>query len=162
VSPEIRPATSEPDFAVVRRLFEDYAGWIRIDLSFQNFAEELRLLPGEYAPPSGALFVAFADEAPAGCIAVRRFDEQRCEMKRLFVKDAYRGLGLGGQLAKRAIEWARGAGYPKMLLDTLPSMGEAQKLYARLGFVEIPAYRFNPVAGARYMSLDLQSKASSP
>lgn len=161
MSVEIRHATSASDIEIVHRLFEDYAQWIQIDLSFQNFGEELKQLPGEYAPPTGVLLVAFADEAPAGCIAVRRLDEQSCEMKRLFVRDGCRGLGLGGQLARRAIDWARGAGYPRMRLDTLPSMGEAQKLYARLGFVETPAYRFNPVEGARFMSLDLRDPAPS-
>ncbi len=153
----IRPATGESDIAVARRLFEDYAAWVGIDLSFQNFEEELKGLPGEYAPPRGALFLAWADARPAGCIAVRPIDDRDCEMKRLYVRDAFRGLSVGERLAREAIEWARAAGYERMLLDTLPSMRSAHRLYERLGFIEIPAYRFNPVEGARFLALSLGS-----
>jgi ribosomal protein S18 acetylase RimI-like enzyme len=151
----IRHARGESDIAVARRLFEEYAAWIAIDLSFQNFAEELRLLPGEYAPPQGALFLGWADARPAGCIAVRRIDDDDCEMKRLYVRDACRGVSAGEQLAREAIEWARAAGYRQMRLDTLPAMRAAHKLYERLGFVETPAYRFNPVEGTRFLALSL-------
>ncbi len=153
----IRPATGESDIAVARRLFADYAAWVAIDLSFQNFEEELKGLPGEYAPPRGALFLAWADARPAGCIAVRPIDDRDCEMKRLYVRDAFRGLSVGERLAREAIEWARAAGYERMLLDTLPSMRSAHRLYERLGFIEIPAYRFNPVEGARFLALSLGS-----
>lgn len=153
----IRPATGESDIAVARRLFEDYAAWVGIDLSFQNFEEELKGLPGEYAPPRGALFLAWAEARPAGCIAVRPIDDRDCEMKRLYVRDAFRGLSVGERLAREAIEWARAAGYERMLLDTLPSMRSAHRLYERLGFIEIPAYRFNPVEGARFLALSLGS-----
>jgi carbonic anhydrase len=152
---EIRPASTKSDIVEVRRLLEDYAAWIAIDLSFQNFAEEMNGLPGEYAPPSGALFIGWTDERPAGCVAVRRIDDQDCEMKRLFVREATRGGGGGEQLARRAIAWARGRGYRRMLLDTLPSMSTAHRLYERLGFTQIPAYRFNPVPGAQFMALVL-------
>jgi len=152
----IRRATGESDIAVARRLFEDYAAWIAIDLSFQNFAEELRGLPGEYTPPGGALLLAWAEARPAGCIAVRRIDDRDCEMKRLYVRDAFRGLSAGERLAREAMEWARAAGYQRMLLDTLPSMRAAHKLYERLGFIEIPSYRFNPVPGTRFMARSLQ------
>ena len=151
----IRRSAGESDIAVARKLFEEYAAWIAIDLSFQNFAEELRLLPGEYAPPPGALFLAWADAKPAGCVAVRRIDDDTCEMKRLYVRDAFRGLSAGERLAREAIEWARAAGYRRMLLDTLPPMRAAHRLYERLGFAEIPPYRFNPVEGARFMALEL-------
>ena len=150
----IRHATGESDIAVARRLFEEYAAWIAIDLSFQNFAEELKLLPGEYAPPGGALLLAWAEARPAGCVAVRRIDEETCEMKRLYVRDSFRGLSAGERLAHEAIAWARAADYRRMLLDTLPSMRSAHRLYERLGFMEIPAYRFNPVEGARFMALE--------
>ena len=140
----------------MKRLFEEYAAWIAVDLSFQNFAEEKAGLPGAYAPPSGALLLAWSGGSPAGCVAVRRIDDRDCEMKRLFVRDAFRGLGAGEQLARAAIEWARGAAYRRMLLDTLPSMGAAHKLYERLGFKEIPAYRFNPVEGTRFLALPLR------
>ncbi len=154
----IRHATGASDIAVAKGLFEEYAAWIAIDLSFQDFAEELRRLPGDYAPPAGALLLAWADAKPAGCIAVRRLDDD-CEMKRLYVRDPFRGLSAGERLAREAIEWARAAGYRRMLLDTLPPMRAAQRLYERLGFLEIPAYRFNPVEGARFMALSLESRA---
>jgi len=151
----IHPAVGESDIKSVKRLFEEYAAWIAIDLSFQNFDEELRRLPGDYAPPRGALFLAFAEGTPAGCVAVRPFDENDCEMKRLYVRDSFRGLSAGEHLAHEAIAWARGAGYRRMLLDTLPPMRAAHRLYERLGFLEIPAYRFNPVEGARFMARNL-------
>jgi ribosomal protein S18 acetylase RimI-like enzyme len=154
----IRQARGESDIAVARRLFEEYAEWVAIDLSFQNFAEELRLLPGEYAPPKGALFLAWADARPAGCVAVRRIDDDDCEMKRLYVRDSFRGVSAGERLAREAIEWARAAGYRQMRLDTLPSMRSAHKLYERLGFVETPAYRFNPVEGTRFLALTLRDR----
>lgn len=149
---EIRPAAKEADLSEVRTLFEEYAVWIAVDLSFQNFEEELRGLPGDYAPPGGALFLAWSEARPVGCIAVRRIDDRDCEMKRLFVRDAFRGLGAGERLANHAIEWARAHGYHRMLLDTLPSMGAAHKLYARLRFAEVPPYRFNPIPGSRFMA----------
>ena len=154
----IRRATGAGDIAVAKGLFEEYAAWIAIDLSFQNFAEELKRLPGDYAPPAGALFLAWADARPAGCVAVRPLDDRECEMKRLYVRDAFRGLSAGERLAREAIEWARDAGYRRMLLDTLPSMRSAHRLYERLGFLEIPAYRFNPVAGARFLALSLEDR----
>ena len=94
----------------------------------------------------------FTPGTAAGCVAVRKWRGRDCEMKRLFVRAAFRGSGSGVFLAERAIEWARGAGYTRMVLDTLPSMGSAQRLYERLGFRDIPAYRFNPVPGTRYMA----------
>ena len=152
---DIRHAKGAEDIAEVRRLFEEYAAQLKVDLCFQNFAQELDSLPGAYAPPSGTLFLAWAVDTAAGCIAVRMVDEETCEMKRLFLRDAYRGLGLGERLVKQAIDWACAASYKRMVLDTLPSMGAAQKLYERLGFTEIPAYRFNPVEGARFLALPL-------
>jgi GNAT superfamily N-acetyltransferase len=146
----------------VARLFKDYAQWIGIDLSFQNFAEELRNLPGEYRPPSGALWLCKVGARPAGCVAVRRLNREDCEMKRLFVRDDFRGLGCGDRLARRAIHWAGGVGYRRMLLDTLPSMGAAHKLYARLGFRQTQPYRFNPVEGTRYLALNLGRRTPPP
>lgn len=151
----IRRAGGESDLAVSRKLFQEYAAWIGVDLSFQNFEEELKRLPGDYAPPGGVLFLAWAEARPAGCVAVRRIDDRDCEMKRLYVRDAFRGLSAGERLAREAIEWARAASYRRMLLDTLPSMRSAHRLYERLGFAEIPAYRFNPVEGTRFMALEL-------
>ena len=135
----------------VRRLFEEYAASLAIDLSFQNFAGELASLPGDYAPPGGALMLAQIDAASAGCVAVRRLDQACCEMKRLFIRPAFQQSGYGRLLAEAAIDWARGAGYQRMRLDTLPTMAAAQRMYLRLGFVDVPAYRFNPIPGSRFM-----------
>ncbi len=147
--------TSGPDLDEVRDLFQEYAEWVAVDLSFQGFAEELRDLPGQYVEPGGVLLLCRVDGGAAGCIAVRAWEGRTCEMKRLYVRSTYRGRGCGVFLAERAIEWAGKAGYTRMVLDTLPSMGTAQQLYERLGFRDIPPYRFNPVPGARFMALEL-------
>ena len=144
----------------VRALFTEYAESLEIDLCFQDFERELADLPGDYAPPSGRLLVAMEDSGLAGCVALRRIDEQDCEMKRLYVRPTYRGIGLGRKLAETVIAAARGAGYFKMRLDTLPSMQEAIKLYRSMGFGEIPSYRFNPIEGVKFMELDLRRQSA--
>lgn len=138
-----------------RQMFLDYAHSLPFDLAFQGFGAELASLPGEYAPPDGALFVAVGDDRPAGCVAVRKWDDQACEMKRLYVAPAFRGIGLGRLLAVRAIEFGRTAGYLTMRLDTVPTMREARGLYVRLGFRAMAPYRYNPVEGTSYLELDL-------
>lgn len=147
--------TGGADLVAVRELFKEYADWVGVDLSFQGFEEELAGLPGDYVAPAGTLLLGVVGGAAAGCIAVRQWRGTDCEMKRLFVRAAFRGSGCGVFLAERAIEWARAAGYERMVLDTLPSMASAQRLYERLGFRDIPAYRFNPIAGTRYMARSL-------
>jgi ribosomal protein S18 acetylase RimI-like enzyme len=139
----------------LKALFREYAASLSVDLCFQHFGEELDGLPGRYAKPGGRLYLALAGGSPAGCIALRRLDGARCEMKRLYVRPAFRALGLGRALAGRAIEDARAMGYREMLLDTLSEMGGAQALYEKLGFTDIPPYYANPVPGARYMRLEL-------
>lgn len=139
----------------VRALFREYADSLGVDLCFQNFEKELADLPGDYAPPTGRLLVAMDETQLAGCAALRRVDDQVCEMKRLYVRPTYRGAGLGRKLAEAVIAAARDVGYGKMRLDTLPSMKEAIKLYHSLGFAEISSYRFNPVEGVKYMELEL-------
>jgi ribosomal protein S18 acetylase RimI-like enzyme len=136
------------DVELVRRLFREYAGSLGVDLAFQGFEEELAALPDGY----DVLLVAGDD----GCVGVRRFGDGVCEMKRLYVRPSARGSGLGRELALAAVEHARALGYRAMRLDTMPMMGEAQALYASIGFVEIEAYRHNPVAGTRFMELDLR------
>lgn len=143
----------------VRVLFREYADSLGNHLCFQEFEQELTSLPGAYAPPAGRLLVAVADTQLAGCVALRRIDDQVCEMKRLYVRPTYRGGGLGRRLAEAAITSACEVGYIKMRLDTLPSMEAAFKLYHSLGFAEIPSYRFDPVEGVKYLELDLRSQS---
>jgi putative acetyltransferase len=147
--------TGGPDLDEVRRLFSEYAAWVAVDLSFQGFAEELAGLPGDYVGPRGTLLLCEVDGRAAGCIAVRPWTGTACEMKRLYVRPGFQGLGCGRLLADRAMGWARAAGYERMVLDTLPAMGTAQGLYERLGFRDIPPYRTNPVPGARFLARDL-------
>ena len=139
-----------------RTLFREYADSLEFDLDFQDFDRELSSLPGAYAEPRGRLLLAFADNRPVGCIALRPLSQEIGEMKRLYVRPGFRRFGLGRVLAETLIENARSIGYTRMRLDTTPSMAAARRLYQTLGFVDIPPYCFNPLEGACYMELELR------
>jgi GNAT superfamily N-acetyltransferase len=143
------------DLPGVIALFRRYQASLGVDLGFQGFEAELAALPGRYAPPSGRLLVGRSGDGLAGCIALQSLGGEECEMKRLFVRPEFRGSGLGRKLVERVIDEARGIGYRRLRLDTLPGMKEAIRLYEALGFADVPAYRFNPVPGTRYLALDL-------
>ena len=151
------------DIAAAASLFREYADWLGIDLSFQGFEAELASLPGKYAPPAGELMLACAPAGDAlGCVAVRPLDGPAvCEMKRLYVRPAARGLGIGTALVGAIITSAEELGYAEMKLDTLPSMAEAFALYERFGFLQIPAYYHNPVPGTVYLGKRLARVAKS-
>jgi GNAT superfamily N-acetyltransferase len=154
--PTIRIVTSAEEVEAVRVLMREYAASLGFDLCFQNFVQELADLPGPYAPPSGCLLLATVGDEPAGCVALKRLDGRACEMKRLYVRDRHRGLGLGRTLAGQILREARSLGYQAIRLDTVPSvMVSAVALYRSLGFREIPAYVFNPIPGALFLELNL-------
>ena len=148
---EIRPATPA-DIPDVRRMIEEYVAWIGLDLAFQDIDAELEGLPGDYAPPHGALFVAEERGHLLGTISLRRFDDGIGEMKRLFVRPEGRGRGLAKQLIAVALAEARRLEYSEIRLDTLPMMGDAQSLYVSLGFRDIAPYYDTPIAGTRFMA----------
>ncbi|HSV36355.1 MAG TPA: GNAT family N-acetyltransferase [Ramlibacter sp.] len=154
----VEPVTSE-EIDAVRDIFRDYASTLNVDLCFQQFDRELADLPGEYAAPRGALFLAMVDGVVAGCSALRPLDNadypNAAEMKRLYVRKAYRKFGLGRQLAEATLDAARRLGYASVLLDTLDDMEAARALYEELGFEEVPPYYHNPIPGAHYLKADL-------
>jgi ribosomal protein S18 acetylase RimI-like enzyme len=160
-APEIRLfAPESPEaWADARAIFLEYAQGLGVDLGFQNFDAEIASLPQAYGAPDGALLLATVDGALAGCGAFRALRDvdyaNACEMKRLYVRRAFRRFGLGRQLAQALIDRAIESGYSSMLLDTLDDMEAARELYASLGFEEIPPYYFNPVPGAHYLKVAL-------
>jgi len=140
----------------IRRLFREYEAWLDVDLCFQSFEEELKNLPGKYASPTGRLFLAFADEKIAGCIALRKIDDETCEMKRLFVREDFRGSGVGKKLIEKLIAEAQEIGYKQLLLDTLPDkMPKAVALYRIYGFRKIAPYYDNPHKETLFMKKSL-------
>jgi ribosomal protein S18 acetylase RimI-like enzyme len=154
---DLSPATSDSDCAAVRQLFEEYAASLAIDLSFQHFERELVSLPGDYAPPRGALFLSRVDGVAVGCIGLRPFSEAVGELKRLYIAPAFRGRGLARSLATAAIAAARRIGYSALVLDTLASMQPATGLYESLGFKRTGPYYANPLPDALYFRLSLEA-----
>jgi GNAT superfamily N-acetyltransferase len=151
----LRLVHASEDVDTIRTLFLEYQADLGVDLCFQGFANELVTLPGDYAAPGGGLVLACVDGLPAGCCAFRPLISSdhlnACEMKRLFVRRAFRGFGLGRQLVEQIMSMARLAGYTTMLLDTLSEMETARAMYQEAGFVEVPPYYHNPLAGAHYL-----------
>ena len=167
----IVPADNPVRIEAVRELFQEYAESLSCNLCFQIFEQELAALPGEYAPWSGMLLLALVNDGAAGCVALHRFDGKDtsdddeilaeldiCEMKRLYVRPQFRGIGLGRELVDAILKCAAAIGYHRMRLDTVPSeMANAVQMYRRLGFAEIAPYRENPVPGAKYLELDIRA-----
>jgi ribosomal protein S18 acetylase RimI-like enzyme len=149
---------TETQINQVRRLFGEYNDFLGVDLSFQGFDEEMESLPGAYGPPAGALLLSEDRGKAAGCVGLRHLKGDVCEMKRLYVRPAFRGTGLGRRLAIRIIEAAEKIGYAKMRLDTLDKLTMAIVLYESLGFKRIPAYYANPLDGVIYWEKDLSPR----
>jgi len=164
------PADNPIRIEAVRQLFKEYAASLSFNLCFQSFEEELARLPGEYAPTSGMLLLGLVDDQVAGCVAFHRLDGEMaaghdesgdskvCEMKRLYVQPQFRGCGIGRELVDSILTCSVAVGYRWIRLDTIPTeMGKAVEIYRKLGFTEIRPYRVNPIAGAKYMELDLKA-----
>jgi putative acetyltransferase len=157
---KIIQATTPEHIEQARALFREYEAWFGMNLCFQNFDEEVANLPGKYAAPDGRLYLAFADGNAAGSIALRRLEDDICEMKRLFVRDEFRGQKIGVLLIEKVIEEARKIGYRKMRLDTFPAkMGKAVSLYESYGFRTIDPYYHNPYGETLFMEKDLAAQA---
>jgi ribosomal protein S18 acetylase RimI-like enzyme len=152
---KIYPAKTDKDLEIVKTLLVEYVNSLDFELVFQNFEEELRNLPGEYAAPEGCLLLAKYQDQPAGCVALRKLSDSICEGKRLYVRPQFRGLKIGRKLVEAIIAEARRIGYSSIRGDTVPSMQIAQALYASLGFKEIEPYCRNPVEGAIFIELVL-------
>lgn len=159
---KIIQANSVEDIAAARRLFQEYAASIDTDLCFQNFPKEQAGLPGAYAPPCGRLLLALIDGSPVGCVGLRPHDEHTGEMKRLFVQPGHQGRGRGRLLVEALTTEARTIGYTTLLLDTLPSMQSATRLYESFGFVRRPPYFDSPIIGGNvFMELSLGGNAKT-
>jgi putative acetyltransferase len=146
---------SDKDFADAKDLFVEYANSLNFELCFQNFEEEISNLPAQYSEPTGCIILCYENDKSIGCVGLRKFAEDVCEMKRLYLRKEARGKGIGRVLANIIIEKARELGYKKMQLDTIETMKEAIALYKSMGFKEIKPYRYNPLDSVLYMELDL-------
>ncbi|NAS13337.1 GNAT family N-acetyltransferase [Poritiphilus flavus] len=154
----IKEVKSKMEYHLASKLFREYAEQLGIDLSFQEFDREIQDLEAQYSHPHGTIFVALDTEDNAmGCIAIRKLENSICELKRMYVKPGFRGLGVGQKLLAKSLKKGKSLGYDTMRLDTLASMEKALALYTKAGFYEIPPYRYNPVEGAKYFEIDLNS-----
>ena len=149
---------SEQDFSEARKLFLEYKDSLNLDLCFQKFHEEISDLSAQYSEPSGCIIICYKKNLPVGCVGIRKFKGDVCEMKRLYLRPEARGKGIGRVLANKITEKAKEFGYKKMQLDTLETMKEAISLYKSIGFKEISPYRFNPLEGVIYMEIELEQK----
>jgi len=151
----ILPTQSPDQYAAVRELFVEYAAELGHDLAFQEFDEEVETLPGVYAPPGGCLLLAREGDDWVGCVGLRGSSETICEMKRMYVRPAWRRQGVGRRLTEEIVRIAAEIGYERMRLDTLAPMAPARRLYESIGFRQIEPYYHNPIAGAVFYELDL-------
>ena len=152
----LKEITSEQEFGEGIALFQEYAQDIGIDLSFQNFDRELQEIAEQYARPNGALIVAYDNgKQSLGCVGIRKLEPKICELKRMYIKADARGMGLGKRLLSKALAIAKEMKYEAMRLDTLQTMDAAMGLYKKMGFYEIPPYRFNPLEEAKYFEIQL-------
>lgn len=156
--PMLTQAQSAEEIDLVRSLMREYQHRLGVDLSFQGFETELDALPGSYAPPGGRLLLAFHEQTAVGCVALQRITDTRAEMKRLYVPPGARGLGVGRKLVTKILAEAQTIGYTEVVLDTLPNMLEAQRLYEQFGFRDIEPYRPNPISGTRYLGKTLTAR----
>jgi GNAT superfamily N-acetyltransferase len=156
INVSFKVADTPQKFAEGANLFQQYAAFIGIDLSFQNFAEELHTIDQQYQKPDGCLLIAYDDTKPIACVALRKWDDETAELKRMFVQPTYQGQKIGYRLMKEIIAIAKELHYRKIKLDTLSTMESALKLYRVNGFYEIPPYRFNPIENTVYMEKNLQ------
>ena len=145
-------ATDKQGFKDATLLFEEYANTLNVDLSFQDFEKELQTIDQQYRRPKGALILAkYGEKELVGCVSIRGIEQDIAELKRMYLRKDFRGLGLGQIFIDKALATAKELGYNKIRLDTLPAMEEAQSLYLKNGFYEITPYRYNPVKGAKYL-----------
>ncbi len=152
---QITAAHEEPDLSHIRVLFREYAESLGFHLCFQDFDREMAELPGFYAPPEGRILIARWCDEVAGCVAMKKLGDGICEMKRFYVRPAFRGKRIGEALANTIIEEAKFADYERMRLDTVPTMQSAIRIYEAMGFKDTEPYVYNPIPGVRYLELNL-------
>ena len=158
---EIRPCAGDSDYTKAEAVTRAYIDWLGVDLGYQDVDSEMADFAGMYGPPDGMYLLAFCGDDVAGGVGLRLFEPSVCEMKRLYVYPEFAGRGIGLALCETLITQARIHGYHAMRLDTLGHMQAAQSLYKRLGFVEIPAYRYNPDPETRFLELNLQAESEA-